>query len=111
RIYAQKQTVGGASWIHVLNTDNSLYEKTLEIYNDANEEDIAISQLEIVSISAFGAGNENNPNYISNKWNEYEGEAYYRIYNVDAPGTEGLTSTNEAVGQDEIEGIKVYVKI
>ena len=102
--------------IHVMNGDNSLVNRVVELYN-ANHPDAQINagqlDLDSMKIKVTGDSASTNPDYQYNRWNHdldilatpYE---YYFVTNSELPGTiDDLT--NHHVPHDEITAMTVYV--
>ena len=104
----------GGTEIHVLNEDDSLLNRVVELYNAAYTDapiDIDDIDRESVKINAYDAnGNTTNEDYYSNGWREYQSVVYYWVCNYDAPtGVETVQNTH--IGYDNIIGVNVYFTV
>ena len=104
----------GGTEIHVLNEDDSLLNRVVELYNAAYTDapiDIDDIDRESVKINAYDAnGNTTNEDYYSNGWREYQSVEYYWVCNYDAP-TGFETVQNTHIGYDNIIGVNVYFTV
>ena len=118
-VFARKVSSSGIAGteIHVINTGDQLLNRVVELYNAANETDIAVSQIDRDSVTIrvngkvdVNADDHTNEDYYNNGWESFLGEEYYLVHNYDLPeGLENLTNTH--VGFDDISGIVVYFSI
>ena len=104
----------GGTEIHVLNENDSLLNRVVELYNAAYTDapiDIDDIDRESVKINAYDAnGNTTNEDYYSNGWREYQSVEYYWVCNYDAP-TGFETVQNTHIGYDNIIGVNVYFTV
>ena len=104
----------GGTEIHVLNEDDSLLNRVVELYNAAHTDapiDIDGIDRESVKINAYDANeNTTNEDYYSNGWREYQSVEYYWVCNYDAP-TGFETVQNTHIGYDNIIGVNVYFTV
>ena len=104
----------GGTEIHVLNENDSLLNRVVELYNAAYTDapiDIDDIDRESVKINAYDANeNTTNEDYYSNGWREYQSVEYYWVCNYDAP-TGFETVQNTHIGYDNIIGVNVYFTV
>ncbi len=122
-VFSQKSALGDetiGTEIHVINTQNELKTRFVELYNAANDSDITVDDINWDTIKVSVAdtdGKETNPNYntgaLPNEWREYQGETYYWVQNFDAdlPGLEDTSYYNEHIAFDKITSMTVSADV
>ncbi len=111
-VFAQKVTSpgSGGAQIHVDNTDNELIARIVEVYNAENGTTITAQNIDHDSVTMSVSETDStatNPDYWNNKWFIYDGNEYYRIWNMDAPlGLETLR--NDHVAFNDLSTLTVY---
>ena len=124
-VFSQKSALGDetiGTEIHVINTQNELKTRFVELYNAANDSDITVDDNDInwdtIKVSVADTdGKETNPNYntgaLPNEWREYQGETYYWVQNFDAdlPGLEDTSYYNEHIAFDKITSMTVSADV
>ena len=122
-VFSQKSALGDetiGTEIHVINTQNELKTRFVELYNAANDPDITVDDINWDTIKVSVAdtdGKETNPNYntgaLPNEWREYQGETYYWVQNFDAdlPGLEDTSYYNEHIAFDKITSMTVSADV
>lgn len=111
-VYAKKTSsqIGGTE-IHVMNTDNTLINRILELYNATNEDTLGTIDYDTVKIRVNGKdGEHTNENYYSNDWRIYGSDSYYNVKNYDTEYALGNTQ-NTHIPHDEISSITVYFTV
>lgn len=120
QVFSQKTTTTGQHsglHIHVINRENVLKKRFVELFNAANNDSITISDVswDTTQITLVGNnGEKSNPQYNSgltpNKW-ENDGE-YYWVQNPDADEeTFGTPQYNKHIPPDAIVAIEVAAKV
>ena len=120
QVFSQKTTTTGQHsglYIHVINRENVLKKRFVELFNAANNDSITISDVSWVTtqITLIGDnGDRSNPQYnlgrTPNKW-ENDGE-YYWVQNPDADeDTFGTPQYNKHIPPDAIVAIEVAAKV
>ena len=118
-LYAQKisgSDISAGAWIHVLNTNNSLKTRFVDVYNASNpNSDISVNDVswDTLKITVSGNGVSTNKDYgmsdaDRNSWRD--DYAYYRVNNYDASGVVGPVH-NDHIEFSEIEEITLEAKI
>ena len=122
-VFSQKSALGDetiGTEIHVINTQNELKARFVELHNAANDSDVTVDDINWDTIKVSVAdtdGNETNPNYntgaLPNEWREYQEEIYYWVQNIDADisGLEGTNYYNEHVAFDKITSMTVSADV
>ena len=122
-VFSQKSALGDetiGTEIHVINTQNELKARFVELHNAANDSDVTVDDINWDTIKVSVAdtdGNETNPNYntgaLPNEWREYQEEIYYWVQNIDADisGLEGTNHYNEHVAFDKITSMTVSADV
>ena len=122
-VFSQKSALGDetiGTEIHVINTQNELKARFVELHNAANDSDVTVDDINWDTIKVSVAdtdGNETNPNYntgaLPNEWREYQEEIYYWVQNIDADisGLEGTNYYNEHVAFDKITSVTVSADV
>lgn len=122
-VFSQKSALGDetiGTEIHVINTQNELKTRFVELYNAANDSAITVDDINWDTIKVSVAdtdGKETNPNYntgaLPNEWREYQGETYYWVQNFDAdlPGLEDTSYYNEHIAFDKITSMTVSADV
>ncbi len=122
-VFSQKSALGDetiGTEIHVINTQNELKARFVELHNAANDSDVTVDDInwDTVKVSVADTdGNETNPNYntgaLPNEWREYQEEIYYWVQNIDADisGLEGTNYYNEHVAFDKITSMTVSADV
>ena len=124
-VFSQKSALGDetiGTEIHVINTQNELKARFVELHNAANDNDSDITVDDInwdtIKVSVADTdGKETNPNYntgaLPNEWREYQGETYYWVQNFDAdlPGLEDTSYYNEHIAFDKITSMTVSADV
>ena len=111
-VYAKKTSsqIGGTE-IHVMNTDNTLINRILELYNATNEDTLGTIDYDTVKIRVNGKdGEHTNENYYSNDWRIYGSDSYYNVKNYDTEYALENTQ-NTHIPHDEISSITVYFTV
>ncbi len=113
-VYAMKVSSAspGGTEYHVLNRDNLLLKRFVELYNAQNPT-ATIDSTDIdwnnIKIAVNGADNETtNKDYYINEWKN-NGDYYY-VNNYTAEGAIGDTLKNTHIPVNEISGITIYAK-
>ncbi len=120
QVFSQKTTSTGKHsglYIHVMNRENTLKNRFVELYNATNNTPITISDVswDTTQITLVGNnGEKSNPQYnlgdTPNKW-ENDGE-YYWVQNPDADEeTFGTPQYNKHIPPDAIVAIEVAAKV
>lgn len=120
QVFSQKTTTTGQHsglYIHVINRENVLKKRFVELFNAANNDSITISDVswDTTQITLIGDnGDRSNPQYnlgrTPNKW-ENDGE-YYWVQNPDADeDTFGTPQYNKHIPPDAIVAIEVAAKV
>lgn len=120
QVFSQKTTTTGQHsglYIHVMNRENTLKNRFVELYNATNNTSITISDVswDTTQITLVGNnGEKSNPQYnlglTPNKW-ENDGE-YYWVQNPDADEeTFGTPQYNKHIPPDAIVAIEVAAKV
>ena len=122
-VFSQKSALGDetiGTEIHVINTQNELKARFVELHNAANDSDVRVDDINWDTIKVSVAdtdGKETNPNYntgaLPNEWREYQGETYYWVQNFDAdlPGLEDTSYYNEHIAFDKITSMTVSADV
>ena len=122
-VFSQKSALGDetiGTEIHVINTQNELKARFVELHNAANDSDVRVDDINWNTIKVSVAdtdGKETNPNYntgaLPNEWREYQGETYYWVQNFDAdlPGLEDTSYYNEHIAFDKITSMTVSADV
>lgn len=122
-VFSQKSALGDetiGTEIHVINTQNELKARFVELHNAANDSDVTVDDINWDTIKVSVAdtdGKETNPNYntgaLPNEWREYQGETYYWVQNfdVDLPGLEDTSYYNEHIAFDKITSMTVSADV
>ena len=122
-VFSQKSALGDetiGTEIHVINTQNELKARFVELHNAANDSDVRVDDINWDTIKVSVAdtdGNETNPNYntgaLPNEWREYQEEIYYLVQNIDADisGLEGTNHYNKHVAFDKITSMTVSADV
>lgn len=111
-VYAKKTSsqIGGTE-IHVMNTDNTLINRILELYNATNEDTLGTIDYDTVKIRVNGKdGEHTNENYYSNDWRIYGSDSYYNVKNFNTEYAVGNTQ-NTHIPHNEISSITVYFTV
>lgn len=98
--------------IHVMNTDNRLVNRVVELYNANHPENqitAADLDLESMKIKVTGDSASTNPDYSLNRWNTGSAYDYYFVTNSELPGLVDEL-TNHHVPHNEISSMTVYVE-
>ena len=120
QVFSQKTTTTGQHsglYIHVINRENVLKKRFVELFNAANNDSITISDVswDTTQITLIGDnGDRSNPQYnlglTPNKW-ENDGE-YYWVQNPDADEeTFGTPQYNKHIPPAAIVAIEVTAKV
>ena len=122
-VFSQKSALGDetiGTEIHVINTQNELKARFVELHNAANDSDVRVDDINWDTIKVSVAdtdGKETNPNYntgaLPNEWREYQGETYYWVQNFDAdlPRLEDTSYYNEHIAFDKITSMTVSADV
>ena len=116
-VYAHKvSSAKGGTWIDVRNDDNRFLERVVELYNEANDVDITVSDIKTSDKDGFGISvydindNKSQPRYLDSGWKD--DNTYYRVDNYDADNpSSGSEWYNNKLAFDEVDGIYVYFKV
>ena len=98
--------------IHVMNTDNRLVNRVVELYNANHPENqitAADLDLDSMKIKVTGDSASTNPDYSLNGWNTGSAYDYYFVTNSELPGLVDEL-TNHHVPHNEISSMTVYVE-
>ena len=109
-VYAKKLSTEGEGGIeiHVMNDNNALIERAVEIYNAENGANLSVDQIDMDSIKIRVNGNQGtstNEYYWENKWkDEYD---WYWVANYNLSSLPGTTH-NDRVPFAQIDNITIY---
>ena len=109
-VYAKKLSTEGEGGIeiHVMNDNNALIERAVEIYNAENGDNLSVDQIDMDSIKIRVNGNQGtstNEYYWENKWKgEYD---WYWVANYNLSSLPGTTH-NDRVPFAQIDNITIY---
>ena len=111
-VYAKKtSSQSGGTEIHVMNTDNTLINRVLELYNATNEDTLNTIDYDTVKIRVNGKdGKHTNENYYSNDWKIHGSDSYYNVKNFNTEYAVGNTQ-NTHIPHNEISSITVYFTV
>lgn len=111
-VYAKKtSSQSGGTEIHVMNTDNTLINRVLELYNATNENTLNTIDYDTVKIRVNGKdGKHTNENYYSNDWKIHGSDSYYNVKNFNTEYAVGNTQ-NTHIPHNEISSITVYFTV
>lgn len=110
-LYAQKTSSGATGTeYHLMNPDNSLLNRVLELYNAGAETPVESIDAETVEvqINSTDGTTSTNRDYFSNRW--CNGMAYYNVYAGSAPGVPGPT-TNSHVAPAEAASATIFFTV
>ncbi|MEE0207396.1 MAG: S-layer homology domain-containing protein, partial [Peptococcaceae bacterium] len=109
-VYAKKLSTEGEGGIeiHVMNDNNALIERAVEIYNAENGDNLSVDQIDMDSIKIRVNGNQGtstNEYYWENKWKDKYDWYWVANYNLSSlPGT----THNDRVPFAQIDNITIY---
>ena len=115
-VYAQKtSSEWGGTRYQVMNPDNDMIDRFLEIYNAANGTVATASDVDMESVRIQVNGTDmddkpghTNPNYWNNQWvGDHE---YYRVVNSHIVGNHD-TISNTHIPHDQAESITIFAKV
>ncbi|MEE0434534.1 MAG: S-layer homology domain-containing protein, partial [Peptococcaceae bacterium] len=114
-VFAQKVSSpgSGGTQIHADNTDNELIARIVEVYNAEHGTAITAQDVDKNSITMSVSetdGTTTNREYYNNKWFTYDGDEYYRMWNLDVP-IGSPTLKNDHVAYDDISTLNVFFNL
>ena len=116
-VYAQKTSSPGrgGTEIHVMNTDNELANRIMEIYNAENDTQLGSNSIDMDSVTIYATSKDGktttNHNYWNNGWRPLTGgNQYYRVINSDIAG-DHPTISNDHIAHDNIGSITINATV
>lgn len=119
-VYAQKtSSEWGGTRYQVMNPDNAMMDRFLEIYNAQAEKEYTSGQIDMSSVKIqvngtdkYGTKGHTNPNYWNNGW-LYEGtDQYYRVVNSEINlGWTSETVSNTHIPHDSADSITIFATV
>ena len=116
-VYAQKTSSPerGGTEIHVMNTDNELANRIMEIYNAENDTQLGSNSIDMDSVTIYATSKDGktttNHNYWNNGWRPLTGgNQYYRVINSDIAG-DHPTISNDHIAHDNIGSITITATV
>lgn len=116
-VYAQKTSTPdrGGTEIHVMNTDNELANRIMEIYNAENSPQLGSDSIDMDSVTIYATSKDGststNPDYWNNGWRPLTGgNHYYRVINSDIAG-DHPTISNDHIAHDNIGSITINATV
>ena len=116
-VYAQKTSSPGrgGTEIHVMNTDNELANRIMEIYNAENDTQLGSNSIDMDSVTIYATSKDGststNPDYWNNGWRPLTGgNHYYRVINSDIAG-DHPTISNDHIAHDNIGSITINATV
>ena len=116
-VYAQKTSTPdrGGTEIHVMNTDNELANRIMEIYNAENSPQLGSDSIDMDSVTIYATSKDGststNPDYWNNGWRPLTGgNKYYRVINSDIAG-DHPTISNDHIAHDNIGSITINATV
>ena len=111
-VYAKKISTEGQGGIeiHVMNDNNALIERAVEIYNAENDANLSVDQIDMDSIKIRVNGNQGtstNEYYWENKWNDRDEYDWYWVSNYNLSTLPGTTH-NDRVPFAQIDNITIF---
>ena len=116
-VYAQKTSSPGrgGTEIHVMNTDNELANRIMEIYNAENVTQLGSDSIDMDSVTIYATSKDGststNPDYWNNGWRPLTGgNEYYRVINSDIAGNHP-TISNDHIAHNDIGSITITATV
>ena len=116
-VYAQKTSTPdrGGTEIHVMNTDNELANRIMEIYNAENGTQLGSDSIDMDSVTIYATSEDGNtstnPKYWNNGWRPLTGgNQYYRVINSDIAG-DHPTISNDHIAHNDIGSITITATV
>lgn len=116
-VYAQKTSTPdrGGTEIHVMNTDNELANRIMEIYNAENGTQLGSDSIDMNSVTIYATSKDGststNPDYWNNGWRPLTGgNRYYRVINSDIAGNHP-TISNDHIAHNDIGSITITATV
>ena len=116
-VYAQKTSSPGrgGTEIHVMNTDNELANRIMEIYNAENDTQLGSNSIDMDSVTIYATSKDGktttNHNYWNNGWRPLTGgNQYYRVINSDIAG-DHPTISNDHIAHNDIGSITITATV
>ena len=116
-VYAQKTSTPdlGGTEIHVMNTDNELANRIMEIYNAKNGTQLGSDSIYMDSVTIYATSEDGktttNPDYWNNGWRPLTGgNQYYRVINSNIPG-DHPTISNDHIAHNDIGSITITATV
>ena len=116
-VYAQKTSTPdrGGTEIHVMNTDNELANRIMEIYNAENGTQLGSDSIDMDSVTIYATSKDGststNPDYWNNGWRPLTGgNQYYRVINSDIAGNHP-TISNDHIAHNDIGSITITATV
>ena len=113
-LYGQVLVAGnqGGTVLHVMNTENALLNRYLELYQaqEGADQNTTISDVEINTIMVSSATQEKNtnPDFRENGWND--GHTHYVVHNREVPGT-AAEGWNHHIALTDIASVTINGKV
>lgn len=116
-VYAQKTSSPGrgGTEIHVMNTDNELANRIMEIYNAEKNTQLGSNSIDMESVTIYATSKDGktttNHNYWNNGWRPLTGgNQYYRVINSDIAGNHP-TISNDHIAHNDIGSITITATV
>ena len=116
-VYAQKTSTPdlGGTEIHVMNTDNELANRIMEIYNAEKGTQLGSDSIDMDSVTIYATSKDGststNPNYWNNGWRPLTGgNQYYRVINSNIAG-DHPTISNDHIAHNDIDSITITATV
>lgn len=116
-VYAQKTSSPGrgGTEIHVMNTDNELANRIMEIYNAEKGTQLGSDSIDMDSVTIYATSKDGststNPNYWNNGWRPLTGgNQYYRVINSNIAG-DHPTISNDHIAHNDIDSITITATV
>lgn len=116
-VYAQKTSTPdrGGTEIHVMNTDNELANRIMEIYNAENGPQLGSDSIDMDSVTIYATSKDGstttNPDYWNNGWRPLTGgNQYYRVINSNIAG-DHPTISNDHIAHNDIGSITITATV
>lgn len=116
-VYAQKTSTPdrGGTEIHVMNTDNELANRIMEIYNAENGPQLGSDSIDMDSVTIYATSKDGstttNPDYWNNGWRPLTGgNQYYRVINSNI-ASDHPTISNDHIAHNDIGSITITATV